>query len=133
MYQLHYENKGQVLLASVIVIGTIGLVIAGSLILLSISSLKGTIATRQSAQAVALNNACEEKALFLIKQTPSYSGSDQIILNFQTCSFTVVDLGGNNRLVTVNSIIGNVIRRTQISLTVDSNSNITIDYWREVP
>ncbi|MFH1759141.1 MAG: hypothetical protein ABH822_01100 [Patescibacteria group bacterium] len=133
MFQLRYNN-GQVLLATVITIGIVGLVIAGSLILISLNSFKGVVSARQSSEATALNLGCAEKALLFIKQVPSYTGSDSFTLENNTCYYTVTNEGGDSRLITISSAVGVVIRKTEISLTIDIvTGKITIDSWQDVP
>lgn len=123
---------GQVLIVSAIVVGVVSLLIAGSLMLIGLSSLRGTTITAQAALAGALDNGCAEEALYRIRQLPSYTGSDSYAPNGNTCFFTVSDIGGNQRKINLASAVGNVIKKTEIILTV-SGGAITIDSWQDVP
>ncbi len=127
------NNKGQVLLASVIVVGIISLVAAGSFILLNINALRGTVIAQQSSEGAALNNGCAEKALLMIRRVSGYTGSDNLTLAGKTCYFTVADLGGGNRLIDISSTIANVVKKTEIRLAVEPTGGITIQSWKDVP
>lgn len=121
------------MLASVVVIGIISLVAAGSIILLSINALRGTVTAQQSSEASALNNACGEKALHLIRQISTYTGSDNLTIAGKTCYFTVSDLGGGNRLIVISSAIGSVVRKNEIRVIVGDDGLITVKSWQDVP
>lgn len=138
MRQLHCDNlikinstKGQVLLATVIVLGVIGMVIASSIILLSLSSFRGILAAQQAAEALGLNNACVEEALYQIRLNNSFVGSNQFIVDGKKCFYDVDNLGGNDRLVNVSTTVGGVVKRTRLILT--ASSSIDVSSWQEVP
>ena len=135
MFLHHFanNNKGQVLLTSVIAIAVISLVIASSLILVSINSFKVILAARQSAEAAALTNACAEEALYRVNQT-NFLGSGSVIIDSKTCNFTVQDLGSNQRLISTSSTILGVVKKTEIKINVSQPNNvIKVIYWKEVP
>ena len=126
------KNEGQALITSVIVVGIIALLVASSLMILSLGSLRSTISAQKNSEAVALNNACAEEGLFRIKQNPSYVGSDQVILSGNSCSFTVAN-DGSQKLVTISSIIGKITKKAEVRLTVTQQGIITIVSWQDVP
>lgn len=134
MFQRPCENnKGLALLSNVIIIAFVGILLGGTIMLVSLYALRSSTAYLQKNQSLALNHACAEEALFQIHQQSSYSGQSNLVLNSQTCFYNVENLGGPNRRLTVSSTIGTVITKTLILLAVDASSTISINSWKEVP
>lgn len=126
------HQGGQALITSVIVIGVIALLVASSLMILSLGSLRSTVSAQKSSEAIALNNACAEEGLYRLKQTSTYTGSGQVTLSANTCSFTVAN-DGAQKLITISSIIGKITKKTEVRLTVTQQGIITIVSWQDVP
>ena len=126
------NKKGQVLIVGVIVVGAIGLLIAGTLLVVGLNSLKEAVTTSQSVKVMALNNGCAENALYYIRQLPSYTGSDNYTLdNDNICLFTVSNIGEQKK-IELSSTVDGIIRKVEIILTI-INNEITIDSWQDVP
>lgn len=130
MQRLLYDNKGQVVVLSVIAVGFVSLVISSALIGLSFNSLNVVTATFQAVAAAAVNNACAEAALYQIRLASSYTGSASVTVDGKTCNYTVTNTGGNGREITFSSAVVGVVRRGKINLTVEP---IEITSWQEIP
>jgi len=106
--------------------------------------------TQQAAKASALNNACAERALDLLRQSADFTGSGSLSLVNETCNFNVeqIDDGadcpagdddcslGRVRVV-VSSVVKTVSRKTRIYVTLDRRSplgsQITVVSWKDIP
>lgn len=131
MVQHRFVNKGFVALISVLIVSAVGVVISVSLLLLGLGSSRTGFALERSNQVKALVNACAEEALQKIKSSPSFSGSGNISLGGGTCSYTVTNLGGQNREITSSGSRDSVTRKVKI--TIDKiNPKINITSWQEV-
>ena len=131
MFQEAYD-KGQVLLVGIIVVGVAALLVASSFMLLGLNSLRGVTTANQSAQASMLGMACAEEALYRIHQSPSYVGSDSYTLEDNECLYSVVDIGGGQKKITLSGTVGSVVRKIEIIITVNG-SEIIINSWQDVP
>ncbi|PLX24968.1 hypothetical protein C0580_03510 [Candidatus Parcubacteria bacterium] len=124
-------NKGYSLLLAILVIGAISVAITISLILLGIDSSRTSFALEQSKQARGLANACAESALQEIRNSTPFTGSDTIIFSNGSCSYTVVNDGGNNRTIESSGEVGDTIKKINISID-QINPDINIVSWQEL-
>lgn len=124
-------NDGYITLLSVLVIGAIAVLIAVSLILLGLSSSRNSFSLEESNQAKALANACAEEALQEIQDLLVYEGSDTISLGQGSCTYTVTNLGVQNRDIEATGTVGNVVRKVEI-LIDQIRPEINIVSWQEV-
>lgn len=130
---LNYSRlPGFATLMAVVVMGAVSVTITVSVLLLGIDNSRTSFATVQSNQAKALINACAEDALKTIDNTTGFSGTVNITLGLGTCTYTVVDLGGENRSITASGTVGTIIRKLSITLD-DINPTIHLTSWQEVP
>jgi len=126
------SDRGFAILPNVLIIGFSAILIASALLLLALPNLKSSLIAFNKAEALTLNHACGEEALFQIRQFPSYTGSGSVNLNNRICNYTVTNLGGQNRRIEINSTVDKVVTKTRILLTVDASSTIAISSWQEV-
>ena len=118
-------KKGYVTLISTLIVGTVGLAIAISLLLLGLSSSRTSLVLQQADQAKALVNACAEDALELVSQSTSYSGSGSQTISGNTCTYTVTK-SGNNTSVSASGTVGTIVRK--VSFTSDASGTS----WQEI-
>ena len=131
MVQQPSAKKGYITLLMVIIVGAIGVATSVSLLLLGIGFSKTSLSIEKSNQAKALSNACAEAALDQIRSSPSFSGSAGLTFGRGSCSYTVTNLGGQNRLVNTSSTVDEVIRKIKITLNqITPKINLTL--WQEV-
>lgn len=128
---LQYNHAGAVVLVSVLLIGAIGTAIATTLILLGLNSTRLSFSLEQSHQSQALATACAETALQAIWANESITGTQTLTLGAGTCTYTITNLGGEQRKITVSGTVQNVTRKAQLSISA-LNPAITVSSWQEI-
>ena len=129
--KLKNRERGYITLLSVLIIGSVGVMITASLILLSIGSSRTSFALEQANQAKGLVNACAEEALQQIQDNTPFTGSDTLIIGQGECTYTVTSGGGGNRDITSIGTVGTIIRKVEISIDAIAPA-VNIVYWQEV-
>lgn len=132
MRKIIMDQRAFALLPNILIIGFVALLIGATVLLLGLPNLKSSAVQKSKADGLTLNHGCAEEALFQIRQFSSYTGSGSVILNNKTCNYTVINLGGQNRRININSTVDKVVTKTQILLTIDASSTIAISSWKEV-
>ncbi len=127
----NYNNSGYIALMSVVIIGAAGAAIAVSVILLGLASSRSSLASTQSSQAKASAEACAEQALQNIRNSSVFSGSGQLVLDSGTCSYEVIDRGGESRSIFASGTVETVVRKLRIDISA-INPMIACDSWQEV-
>lgn len=116
---------------SVLIFGSVALAIASSVLLLGLGSSKTGFIIEQSAKAKSLANLCAEASLQEIRNSTPFTGTDTINLGVDYCTYTVLNTGGQNRTININSSVGTAVRK--ILITIDKiNPSINITSWQEV-
>lgn len=123
--------NGYILLISVVIVGAIATSIAVALLYLGAADSKNAISHQFSDKAKATVNMCAEEGLEQLRNNINFVGANNLDLNGGICTYTVVNTGGNTRLVTASSTVGSVIRRVNISVS-SLNPTITAN-WQETP
>lgn len=124
------DSQGFVLLTSVLIIGVVGLAVTTSVLLLSVGNGKAVLQANQSYQASALAGTCAESALGAIKTNILYTGNGSVTVGSDSCTYSVQNLGGQNRQITVTSTVGASIKH--IISTIDKvTPKINIALWQE--
>ena len=131
MVQQPYAKKGYITLLMVIIVGAIGVATGVSLLLLGVGSSRASLSLDKSNQAKALANACAEQALDQIRTSPAFSGSASLTLGQGACSYTVTNLGGENRLINASGAVDEVLRKVKINLN-QITPKINLTSWQEV-
>ncbi len=125
------EQEGYITLMSTLIVGAIGLLVAVSHIQIGISAGKTVLAQEKGTQARAFSAACVEQALEEIRENISYAGTDNLSFALGSCSFTVIDEGGENRRIQAVGTAGDSISR--ILVIVDQVSpRINVSSWNDV-
>lgn len=126
------EGKGgYISLMSVIILGSLGVVVSTSVILLGLGSSRSGYAYDQSNSALSITEACIEEGLQKIRQDDSYTGSGELLFTIGTCTYTVEDIPNSQKRVSASGIMGESTHR----IYVDTNSirpQITLSNWQEV-
>lgn len=117
-------------LISVLIIGTISLSIALTLLLSGINSSQITINFSQSAQARALAITCTEEALLKIRTNPNFFGQETITNNQGSCYYIINNQGQENREIIVLAQINSIFKKITISIN-QINPKINIINWQE--
>jgi len=133
MAQLACDNnrKGYIVIYSVIIISAIVMSIIFSSSWISLNSIKSGRVLVNSKQSKVMANACAEIALQNIRDDINYSGSANLTINGNSCSYTVVNQGAENKLIQSQSSISDNISKIEI-LIDQINPQINISSWQEV-
>jgi len=129
--QICYNNKGYSLLLAILVIGVIVIAVTVTSLLLGIDSSRTSFTLEQSKQARGLANACAEVALQEIRNSTIFSGSATINFTNGSCTYTVTNQGGNNRLIVSSSTVDTIVKKIQVNID-QINPDINITFWQEV-
>jgi len=125
------NKNGFVTMFSVLIFGAVALVISSSVLLLGLGASKTSFIIEQSAKAKSLANLCAEASLQEIRNSTPFTGTNTINIGLDSCTYTVVDDGGENRTLNISSSAGTVVRK--ILITIDQiNPSINIKSWQEV-
>ena len=129
--KLRTSQAGYITLFAIIIIGAIGTTVALSLLLSGINSSQTSSAISENSQAKALANTCAEIGLNEIRKSAEFSGTDTLILESGTCTYTATILSGSAREVTASSTVGTIVQK--IKVEVDQlEPIINISSWQEV-
>ncbi len=124
-------QKGYLTILSVLIVGTVGVTISLSLLLLGLGSSRAGFAVEQSNQAKAFANTCADDALERMRLLNSFTGTRTLTIGQGSCTYTVTDLGGSNRRITASGTVGTVIRKVDVSVD-QLTPIINIVSWQEV-
>lgn len=124
-------NKGFVTLLFVLIVFAVGLAVSSSLLLSGVASSKSSFTLNQSDQAKALADACAERGLEAVRDDNGYVGTTNLSLGQGSCSYTVSNIGGSNRIIVATGAVGTIIRKTKV-IVDQITPQINISSWREV-
>ena len=125
------SKSGFITLLSLLIAGAVGLAIAVSLITLGIDYSKSALVSEESALSKSLTNSCAEEALEKIRENQNYSGSSGINFGQGSCTYQVLNLGGQNRQINASGSVRNSIRKAKVLLNQVSPL-IKASSWQEM-
>jgi len=99
------NKKGYISLMSTLVIGAVVSVVTISILWISAVSAQNSVIRGNGIQARALADACAEYALQQIRDSSSFSGSGNITLDGNTCSYSVSTGGGGSRTISTTGTV----------------------------
>lgn len=124
-------KSGYITLLSVLIASAVITAIAITLLLSGVNASRQTQTLETSRRANSFAKACAEEALEQVRDSSSFSGSGGLTFGGGTCSYSVVNTGGDSRLVQTTGISASVVRR--IKITIDAiNPRINVASWQEV-
>lgn len=133
MDQAHFvknKQKGFITLLSVMVLGTIAVAVAISLLVLGADAARTSLVFEQSGGARALADACAEEGLQLLRGNLSFAGNGSLALASGTCSYGVTG-AGQNHTVNASGTLGVAIQKVQIIIDKVTPA-IHIASWQDV-
>lgn len=125
------SNRGFGTLLIVILLGGVALALTLLLSTSSVWSIRGSIDSKTANIAKSLANACAEVALEAMRENNSFTGTNTVALNGNTCLYTVTNTGGTTRSVSVSGTVGGITRK--LTITTTAFNPLTIGSWQEVP
>lgn len=123
-------QKGFSTLFIVIILGSIALSVSIAMSTSSLWSVQGSISKKQETIARSTATACAEVALEMMRQNNNFSGSNSVTLDSNGCDYTVTNLGGDSRNISVTSTINGATRKLEI--ITDSFNPLNIVSWQEI-
>ncbi|MBP9864404.1 hypothetical protein KBC54_03075 [Patescibacteria group bacterium] len=124
-------EPGYIALMSVLIVGAVSTAIASTLIILGVGFSRSSFVFQQSAQAMALAQACAEEGLQQIRDNTAYTGTGTLTLGAGSCSYTVANTGGTTRTVVTSGTVGTVVRKVSVAISGYS-PRIVVTSWQEV-
>jgi hypothetical protein len=126
-----YNKKGYIVLLSVLLIGSAGLSIAVSIILLGLAQSRNSASIGSFLEARSLATACVEEGLQQIRDSEFFADSAELTFSNGSCNYTVIYQGGDNREIQAEGSVGNYVSR--IKVTTDTiKPTINISSWQEL-
>jgi hypothetical protein len=125
------NNRGYIVLVSVLVIGAVGVAMVFSLMIFGTDSLRVVTSEEGGTKSRALVNACLEEALWEIRQDDNFTGSGSVSLMNGNCDYTVTDQGGESREIQAEAVIDGATRRAKVEID-QINPTINITDWQEL-
>lgn len=123
------KNEGFSTLFVVIILGSLSLALSLSLSTSSVWSIKSSINSKNLYQAKSLVNACAEVALETIRENNNYIGTNNVVIDGNTCTYSVSNTGGNTRYISVSGSVRDVFRKLDINTS--SFNPLVIYSWIE--
>lgn len=128
----HGTSKGYITLLGILVVGSVVTAMTVSLLLYGVDATKNALLEQERVQAGALAHACAEAALESIRRNPLAVGSGALSLGGRSCTYTVLNTGGQGRAIATTATVGTIVRKVQVTVST-INPRITITSWQEVP
>ena len=125
------SEAGYIALLSVLIMGAAATAIALTLLATGTDAQRSGLVSQQSMRARWLANACTEEALQQIHDVTAYTGTNNLILNTGSCSYTVTSTGSATRIINATANLNSVVRKVTVYVTIGSSS-ISITSWQEV-
>jgi hypothetical protein len=126
------KKSGFIALIFVLIVGAVGLAVAVSLLFLGVGSSRSSLALNESHQALALADGCAERALEVIRITPSTTGTFSITVDsVASCAYTIIDKGGNVRWVNATGTVNGTVRKVQVRID-QIRPKIRATSWEDV-
>lgn len=125
------KKSGYITLLIIIIIGSLSMVLALSFSAWTYFNIKNEQDYQNQQKSKSLADACIEAALVQIRTTPSYSGTATISVSANNCTYTVTNLGAENRRIDSTATIFENTKKVQC--VIDKiNPKINIVSWQEV-
>lgn len=127
------DRKGASLVIAVMVVSAALFVIAVTNINVGIGDADLSLISSKGEQAYAVAEGCAQEALRQMRRTSSYgvgAGTITFTTSLGSCTIDIIDLGGNQRRVSVVGTTGGSSRRLMLTATV-GGTMITIQSWQE--
>lgn len=119
---------------TVVIIGAATLLIAATASYLGLAQLEAGFASSKGIEASAVADGCMDEALYRIRRDTSYgllTSPISLSLGNGSCIINVVDLGSNQRRITVASTVSNYSKKIEEVITL-TGSVITVNSWSEL-
>lgn len=127
------RKRGFAVLMIVLVLAAAGLTMASSAAFLGLGSLESAYDFQNGEEALAIADSCMEESLERIRENSLYGiGQGIIVLAVfdGSCTISIIDSGGNQRVVETQGIFKEYHRRITANVAVSGNS-VVMNSWQE--
>lgn len=125
------NRKGMILLLTVIIVGAVAGAISMTLLASGVDNTIVSGEYDQSTSAKSLADSCAEEALLYIRDNNSFTGTTNVVIGSDQCSYSVVNTGVSNRTIQAESTVHGNTRRVQV-IVDQLTPNINVNSWSEV-
>jgi hypothetical protein len=136
MYKFHTRPRdlsgGYITLLGVLIVGAVATTMTVSLLLFGVDATKSALLEQQRVQATALAHTCVEVALGGVRVNPHMTGNGSVALGQGSCTYSVLNTGGQGRAIATEATVGTIVRKVQVTVSA-INPRIIITSWQEVP
>jgi len=130
MFQIINKKEGYITLISVLVVGVISLSISASLLISGLNSTQIAMTNIKSKQVENLLNVCVEESLYEIREDASFIGVNTLSRGDGTCTYDVIDQGGENREIIISAQEDGIVKKVTININ-QIDPVIKISSWNE--
>ena len=131
MNEVISHNSGYIALISILIISTIGLIIAFSFAQEGVESGKILAARNKGHQALMNASACAEEALIALRDDLSYTGDEILSLDEGTCEVRPVATTTDEIIVQTEGVVDNYTSRLEVIVGTTS-PYMEIKSWQQV-
>ena len=127
------KQKGGAILLIVVIIAVATLIMAYSSSILGLGELDLGYTSQKGSEAFSIADGCIEETLRRIRLNTNYgigAGTINLSVDSGSCAIDVVDLGENQRRITVSGTISDYTKKIETELILNGNI-ITVTSWME--
>ena len=125
------NQEGYAALMSILIIGAVGVLVATTMLMVSVSSVQVSMSIKNSDQARYMSDTCAEAALMEIRNSTDFSGIKSQTFPEGECSYDIIKGSGETRTIQVTGKSEENIRKTKIQID-KINPKINVTSWQEV-
>jgi len=130
MKKIINNQGGYIALIAILIIVVVTLAIGITLNILSISEAQSGLAQQQAVQSSSIADTCLDEAYLRIERDSGYSGGS-LNIGQGSCNITVVTSAPNERIITVESNVDDIIKRIESEVDI-STGEVQVNYWQEL-
>lgn len=126
------KTNGYITLVSVLIVGSIALASATSLLLLGVDTSRTALANTQAAAARAAANTCAEIALDKVRQDALYQGDETVTFPNGSCTIAPFIYPDPTRpLIQLTATVGGSVRKLSVQVAALA-PQVQLESWQEV-
>jgi len=129
----YQKSEGFIALFTVLIVASASLIMAYSAFVLGVGELDLGYTSQKGEEAFSVADGCMEESLRRIKLNTSYgvgSGAINLTTSNGSCIINVVDLGSNQRRITIEGASAEYNKKIESVITLNG-SVISLDSWSE--
>ncbi len=124
-------SDGFVALMTVLIVGSISLTVALSLLIAGTDSQRWVLVQQQGASSRQVANACAEEALQQIQTSTSFTGTSSLTFGTASCTYVVTSTGTSTREIDISTSGLKTVKKLKLYVTIGVTA-ITVTSWQEI-